>query len=219
MPITVSSFLVPKNDGTFPLLEDKHLIGGFRVVANSAARDALDPLCKKDGMIVATADNGKWWRYDSNTSSYIEFTVSPATASASTLGVIRVGSGLSIDGNGILSANAQVSDGFFLDLGNVSGAVSINVASAKAQRFTPTANTTLTFTNWPAVGFVGELLLQVVNAGSKLDGVTAVNWILPDGTTTSNFSNTGVTLQSSGIDFLTLWTLNGGSTVYGKVIR
>ena len=52
MPITVASNIVPRNSGTFGILEDKYLIGGFRVVADAAARTAIPSGSRRAGMFV-----------------------------------------------------------------------------------------------------------------------------------------------------------------------
>lgn len=62
MPIQLASLIVPKNSNTWYLMEDIYLKGGLQVVANSAARDALNPLNRKAGMIVITQDDKKIWQ-------------------------------------------------------------------------------------------------------------------------------------------------------------
>lgn len=63
MPIALTTFLLPKNGNTFFLLEDVYLKGGFRVVADIAARDALNPINCKAGMLLRTADDGKFYTF------------------------------------------------------------------------------------------------------------------------------------------------------------
>lgn len=68
MPVYVASTLVPKNNGTYALLDDKYLKGGFRVVANEAALQTMDPSVFKADMIafvstVAGVEGGATFRY------------------------------------------------------------------------------------------------------------------------------------------------------------
>lgn len=68
MPITVSSNLIPRNGAKWHVVEDTYVKGGFRVVANAAARDAIytDATAKltlKTGMLLVTADDGRVWQY------------------------------------------------------------------------------------------------------------------------------------------------------------
>ena len=68
MPVYVASTLVPKNSGTYALLDDEYLKGGFRVVANEAALQTLDPSVFKADMIafvstVAGVEGGATFRY------------------------------------------------------------------------------------------------------------------------------------------------------------
>lgn len=68
MPIYLSSNVVPKSGGKWPIVEDIYIRGGVRVVANIAARDAiyLDSGAKnglKTGMLVITADTNRIWQY------------------------------------------------------------------------------------------------------------------------------------------------------------
>jgi hypothetical protein len=62
MPTYPSSFFEPKSGVPRYILEDKYLKGGFRVVADAAARDAIDKEMRKRHMIVITANNGKVWQ-------------------------------------------------------------------------------------------------------------------------------------------------------------
>lgn len=108
----------------------------------------------------------------------------------------------------------------FLDKGSIaSGTVTVTVSSAGNQRITATGNITLAITGWPASGTFSKLQLDCVNFGGKTITFPTINWVKSDGSFTTTFSSSGVTLQSAGTDFITLWTSNGGTTVYGKVIR
>lgn len=100
----------------------------------------------------------------------------------------------------------------------------IDVGNGTHQRWAPsTGAQTLTITGWPASGYHGELMIEGVNLGAATITWPTINWVKPDGTFTTSVStylaSNGVTLQSSGIDWIVLWTRDGGTTVYGAIIR
>ena len=96
----------------------------------------------------------------------------------------------------------------------------LDYTNGSHQRWAPnTGAQTLSITNWPPTGNLGELLIEGVNLGAATITWPTINWIKSDGTTTTTFSSNGVTLQSSGIDWVLLWTRDAGSTIYGKIVR
>lgn len=169
--------------------EQNHVISSWEV-ADQAARLAITPL---------STDAGKLCWQKSNDSMWVLKNHSPVTW-------VEVG-------------GAVTPTYTFNNKGSSSGNVIINLADGNMQSFQPTASVTLSITGWPAAGKMGELLLELVNGAAF--GITwpSINWIKSDGTTTTNFSNSGVTLQTTGTDFIMLWTRDGGTTVYGKVVR
>lgn len=70
--IPLSSNLAPKAGGTFYLLSDIYLQGGFRVLSTTAERDAIDDSCRKQGMLVYTIDSSKYYRLNSDLVSWTE---------------------------------------------------------------------------------------------------------------------------------------------------
>ena len=64
MPIPVSSNLVPRNGNTWPVVEDIFVKGGYRTVADLAARDAIDPLALKPGMLVFVQSENAHFKLD-----------------------------------------------------------------------------------------------------------------------------------------------------------
>lgn len=92
------------------------------------------------------------------------------------------------------------------------------------QTSTATGNHTITFSNWPPTGNLGVLQVLLTNGGAFTITWPTINWIKPDGTTTTSISTylaalTGRTaLQSSGVDQFVFWTRDAGTTVYGKLI-
>lgn len=95
----------------------------------------------------------------------------------------------------------------------------LDYVNGSHQRWAPSGTVSLTVTNWPPSGALGELLIEGVNLGAATITWPTVNWITSNGTTTTTFSANGVTLQSSGTDWFLLWTRDAGTTVYGKFIR
>ncbi|MFM9928207.1 hypothetical protein VLK31_34930 [Variovorax sp. H27-G14] len=109
----------------------------------------------------------------------------------------------------------------YLDKGTIAaaGTAALNYAQADHQRVQAGGNITLTLSGWPAAGSTAELLLEAVNFGGKTITWPTVNWVKADGSFTTTVSSNGVTFQGAGIDFVLLWSRDGGVTVYGKVMR
>lgn len=96
----------------------------------------------------------------------------------------------------------------------------LDYTNGSHQRWAPsTGAQTLLVNNWPPSGNLGELLIEGINLGASTITWPTVNWVKSDGTTTTTFSANGVTLQTSGTDWVVLWTRNAGTTIYGKVMR
>ena len=64
MAIQVASNLVPRNGNTWPVVEDIFVKGGYRTVADLAARDAIDPLALKPGMLVFVQSENAHFKLD-----------------------------------------------------------------------------------------------------------------------------------------------------------
>lgn len=95
----------------------------------------------------------------------------------------------------------------------------LDYQNGSVQRWAPSGTVTLAIANWPPSGGLGELLIEGVNLGAASITWPTINWIKSDGSTTTTFASNGVTLRTSGVDFVMLWTRDSGTTVYGKVIR
>lgn len=113
----------------------------------------------------------------------------------------------------------------FLDKGNSSTTTqTLDYTAGSHQKITATGNHTIASSNWPPSGNTGELLLELVNGGAYTITWPTINWIKPDGTTTTSIAtylaaNTGRTaLQTSGTDYILLWSRDAGTTIYGKLI-
>jgi len=124
----------------------------------------------------------------------------------------------------ILGGDLKLTRMMFQDFGytyyNNGTTNALNFTNGSHQRWAPaTGAQTLSITAWPPTGNMGELLIEGVNLGAATITWPTINWIKADGTTTTTFSANGVTLQASGTDWVLLWTRDGGTTIYGKVLR
>lgn len=79
MTIKLIAELEPKG-GAFPLLDDTHLRGGARSVANTTARDAIPVAHRKIGMVVITQDTGRLWTLNGDLTNWTEFSGGAALA-------------------------------------------------------------------------------------------------------------------------------------------
>lgn len=108
----------------------------------------------------------------------------------------------------------------YLDKGNSgTSAQTLDYTAGSHQRLTVTGAFTLSTSNWPPTGNLGQLMLELVNGASSAITWPTINWVKSDGTTTTTFASNGVTLQTSGIDWVILWSRDAGTTIYGKIIR
>lgn len=139
-------------------------------------------------------------------------TLSNKTLSSPTL------SGTAIGGDGLLTRTFFQDTGWdYYDSGTTNA---LDYVNGSVQRWAPnTGSQTLTISNWPPSGNLGELLIEGVNLGAATITWPTINWITSTGATTTTFASNGVTLQTSGTDWVFLWTRDAGTTIYGKVVR
>ena len=64
MPIQVAGKLIPRNDNTWPVVEDTFIQGGFRSVATVGERDSIDPQTLKVGTFVFVRDSETLFKLD-----------------------------------------------------------------------------------------------------------------------------------------------------------
>ena len=103
------------------------------------------------------------------------------------------------------------------DRGNSGTAtITLDVSVATKQKLTITGTTTIAYSNWPASGTYGEIELMLVNGASSTVTWPTVSWLKGDGTNSTTFSTMGVTLYSSGTNFVIVWSTDGGTTLYGR---
>lgn len=143
----------------------------------------------------------------------------------------NIGIALTVKGTGVVTAlDAPLTRAMLKDIGwtfydhtgvNGSSNHALDFTNGIHQRWAPVAGTTaaLTVSNWPPSGNLGELLIEGVNLAAAPASFSGINWVKSDGTVTTTFASSGVTLQTSGTDFILLWTRDAGTTTYGKVVR
>lgn len=119
------------------------------------------------------------------------------------------------------NTGAAGGEAVFFDHGTVaSGTVTMDYPTAQHRRVQAGGAITLAVTNWPPAGRTGELMVELVNGGSyTITFPGGVNWILGDGSTSTSFASYGVPLSVAGTDFILFWTRDGGTTIYGMVVR
>lgn len=146
------------------------------------------------------------------------------TASASVLGGVKVGSGLSIDGSGILSASGIGTDvtltgDTYIDgrleqkannRGSISGAQTLDLALGDIISCTITGNTTFTFTNPAVTGRVSAFIIEMTNGGTAtITWPASVSWV----------SGTAPTLRTGGgKNVIGFFTRDGGTTYQSFLI-
>lgn len=90
MPINIAAYLQPRNAtnpnpalrGTYYLLEDIYLKGGFQVRDNIADRDSINPLNLKQGQLVLTKDTGTLWTLNADLTSWAELKLGGGASAA-----------------------------------------------------------------------------------------------------------------------------------------
>lgn len=163
-------------------------------------------------------------RFQDSTTGFYRATADQIAVSVSGSKVWEWNSSGELIGFGNTLKNMKMRDFSFdrQDKGTVSsGTVTFNIEGGNYQKLTVGGNLTLAFSNWAASGEHCAILLFLTNAGAHTITWPSINWLKADGTgdTDTSFSNTGYTLHSSGVDFVLVWTEDGGTTLYGKVVR
>lgn len=90
----------------------------------------------------------------------------------------------------------------------------IDYAAGEGQTLTITGACAISTTGWPSNRLAG-ILLHLVNGGSATLTTSGITWIKSDGSETTTFSASGITLKTSGTDRIVLYSMGTG-TVYGK---
>lgn len=111
-----------------------------------------------------------------------------------------------------------------LDLGE-SGTVNqvYDYSAAAVFVSTVTGDHAIQFANFPDSGDMGRMHVFLINGGMfNLIWPVGINWALQNGMTSDNFTDLmasyGRSLMPRGTDQFEFWSLDGGVTVYGKLI-
>ena len=99
----------------------------------------------------------------------------------------------------------------------------LDCSVASHHRVQVTGAFTFSVTNLPASGSLGEILVELAPNGTPYT-ITwpTINWVTAGtGVITTTFASAGYTLQSTSgaVDFILLWSRDGGTTIYGRVMR
>ena len=112
----------------------------------------------------------------------------------------------------------------FLDKGNSSTtAQTCDYTAGSHQKLTVTGAFVMNaVTNWPPTGNTGELLLELVNGASSaitwtMSGTTQ-KWWKNDGTSVATYALSGVTFQTTGTNWILMWSTDAGTTTNFKVM-
>jgi hypothetical protein len=177
--------------------------------------------------ILGTPTSGN---FSSGTFTWPTFNQNTTGTAANLSGTPTLPSGITLSastlGGNLTGGDYSLTRTMYKDTGwvyyNSTTTAALDYTNGSQQRWAPTASSspTLTITNWPPSGNLGELLIEGVNLGAA-GTITwpTINWITSTGATTTTFSSNGVTLQTSGTDWCLLWTRDAGTTIYGKFVR
>lgn len=103
--------------------------------------------------------------------------------------------------------------------GNVT---TLNFADGSHQRWAPTGTKTLAISGWGPTGSLSQIMIEGVDLGAATITWPTINWLMPDGTTTTSIgtylSALGRTLRTSGTDWVLVWTRDAGTLVWGKFL-
>lgn len=105
---------------------------------------------------------------------------------------------------------------------DASANLTLNYNDGIHQRWAPgSGSKTLVISNWPAAGEHAELMIEGIGlAAATITWPSYIWWMRYDGSYAQAFSYTLATLQGgTASDFIVLWTREGSTRVFGKVVR
>ena len=97
MPIYVAASLAQKNGGSFYIVDDTALKGGYQVRADAAGRDAIDALNRKAGMLCFTQSDNKTWILGTDLTTWTEKTTNVTNATNTVAGLMSPADKVSLD--------------------------------------------------------------------------------------------------------------------------
>lgn len=168
------------------------------------------------GSVYVAVYNGTAFQLIAPTKNYIDQLVTsgllPGTATPANAGKFyttngTVGSWASIDLRG-QPTTAKAASGVAAQV--------FDYAAGEGQSMTATGTFAFTATGFP-VGRTAGILIMATNWGAYAPTSSGITWFKSDGTTTTNFSTSGITLPAAGVGKLALWSLDG-VTIYGQAV-
>jgi hypothetical protein len=120
-------------------------------------------------------------------------------------GVMTGPQSIQVSGNAIKGPSGSGTKTFLYTDGNV-------------QTITNSADHAWAFAGWPAGGTYAELMIICTNAGAHVLTFPTVRWIKGDGSYSNAFSDLGISLPSTGLNFFMFFSIDGGANVYGRVM-
>ena len=228
MAIQVTSNLVPRNGNTWPVVEDIFVKGGYRTVADLAARDAIDPSALKPGMMVFVQSENAHFKLDQVgppawVQTGLEGPTGPAGPTgpqgpAGTAPALKTVNGNALAGTGDIQVGDVTLVGtqtltnktltrpqvtapleVAVDLGT---GTEIDLSAGSVFYKTMTSAQTFTLSNVPTSGLVASFILELTNAGTYAPTFWA---------NVHKAGGTAVSFTASGTDVLGFYTRDGGA--------
>ncbi len=199
MPIQIASQLIPRNGNTWPIAEDVHIKGGYRVLSTLVDRDAVDVLTLKVGTKVYVVENQTEYRVTSlDPVTWAEETsggISDAPSDGKTYerkdgSWVESGGGLS-PGDVLTTVRTLAAPGWLKCDGAVYPRssypdVEALLPSPPPDGITWTQRTLPASANWQAVVYGNEVFVAMVSnsnvAATSTDGITWTERTLPAST-------------------------------------
>jgi hypothetical protein len=120
---------------------------------------------------------------------------------------------------GILTAPiSQQPSGSAVHGNSGSGVKQFAYTDGNVHTITNTAAHTWNLTSWPVDGVYAEMMIVCKNAGANAITFPTIRWLKGDGGYTLNFSDLNINLPVSGLNWFMFMTIDGGTTVYGRVM-
>lgn len=168
------------------------------------------------GQLYTAQYNGTEWRLTSITKNYVLQLAFAAAGFPGQSG--NAGKVLVTDGTNVSWASMDLRGGPVFSKGN-SGTTAqvISYTDGEGQTLTSTGTFSMSATGFPASRITG-VMLRLINGGANGFSTTGINWIKSDGSFTTNFASSGITLQAAGTDLILLLSYGDGP-IYGKVAR
>ena len=105
------------------------------------------------------------------------------------------------------------------NLGTVNGTITFTPGNDIYQRAQLNGATTVQFGAFPAANTLGMIFVEARNWGNVVvTFANTVNWAQGNGSYTTSFANSGTALANSGTNWITVWSTDGGVTLYGTAI-